>query len=104
MRLGGIGVKYGMRLWHGLPLAAYCQPEAPIPRAAMVSSLIAPQILVPAMAVFLGMLWPAFSVFVIPLIAINALGGIGDLLALVAILRSPYAMFIDKPDGLWATN
>ena len=101
MRLGGARVSYGVRWWYGLPLAAYCQPDRALSRRWLMASLAAPQVLVPAVALLVGTLWSPFGPIAWAVVACNAIGGVGDLMAARAVLGSRYEAFLDTLDGLY---
>ena len=63
-RLAGLRTPCGVLTRRGVPLGAYCRPLARVPRLVMLASLLAPQVVVPAILLPLGAAsgrWPLSS-------------------------------------------
>ena len=103
-RLAGVRVNFGVLMRRHIPLGAYCRPHGPVPRHVMLASLVAPQVLVPAVLLPLGGalgLGPLAEL----LCALNVAGSVGDAAFLAAILARPAAAaYTDGEDGVFAAE
>jgi hypothetical protein len=105
-RLAGLRVEVGALVRRGVPLGAYCRSRGPVPCPAMLASLLAPQIAVPAVLLPLGAaLGRGALALAMLLCAFNVAGSVGDAAFLAAILRRPAAAgYLDREDGLFAID
>jgi hypothetical protein len=53
-RIAGLRTACGVLTRRGVPLGAYCRPQGRVPRPVMLASLMAPQVVVPALLLPLG--------------------------------------------------
>ena len=101
-RATGTPVSFGVLVrWRVVPLGAYCRPRGPVPHRAMVASLLAPQVVVPAVLLPIGAAVGQLP-WAVLFCAANVIGGVGDGTFLAAILMRPAAAYLDIDEGLAA--
>lgn len=106
LRLAGVRVGFGVLVRRHIPLGAYCRPHGPVPRRAMLASLAAPQVLVPAVLLPLGTALGRGPLSLAVLYCVlNVAGSVGDAAFLGAILARPAAAaYTDEDEGLFAAG